>query len=495
MEEGVNEQLNVLMIGFREIVRQTAVGCAERGMLLDKIWKCISSLLDSVVSQMQETILSCEERMNALNIRASRHEADILEMNQRHEQEVRNLQQSIGHKWGKRVEVLKRALIESEERAGGVEGFRHIMKMWWPKFGHYSDSVLLEMVGGEEEEAEEEEENYLLPDEALAADIKRIVDKCLVNYSLVEKDEELDEHEGMQGQAQEQADAMMKMELPGTGSGGSKERGKTVKENQSVFKNLMNVANNAKSDMEEMEKTMATKEREYKNEIRRLKQEVDGLKKRNSTLHNTLVKSTHVEPEKPPVEPEGRFRDARRESALGGRANRRTKIGEGGVSRLDRARKEGKILGPGRVQREMIRYIKQFMEWENERMEGLFVGGDGALGRCWWGFKERFRSFVRMKIMMKKPEDFWAVDEGWSTLTKSASHWSRHIEAATGKRCMDMFAKLLGVGGGKVGEDEQERLWLYMANMVHEHFSYALDDGDEALPVCKCPQRRGRGPF
>ena len=189
-EEGVKDQLNILMIGFREIVRQTAVGCSERGMLLDKIWKGVSSLLDNVVLQMQDTILSCEERMNALNLRASRHETDVLEMKVRHEQEVKNLQQTIGHKWGKRVDVLKRALMESEERAGGVAGFQRSLNVWWPKFELYSDSVLLEMLRGEDYGGGgyDEDDEYMLPDEALVGDVRRIVEMCLVNCNLVQED-------------------------------------------------------------------------------------------------------------------------------------------------------------------------------------------------------------------------------------------------------------------------------------------------------------------
>ena len=72
----VKEQLNVLMIGFREVVRQVATNCTERGMLLDKIWKSMSGLLDFVVREMQDTIISCEGRMGDLNLRASRHEGE-----------------------------------------------------------------------------------------------------------------------------------------------------------------------------------------------------------------------------------------------------------------------------------------------------------------------------------------------------------------------------------------------------------------------------------
>ena len=83
-------------------------------MLLDKIWKSMSGLLDYVVREMQDTIIACEGRMGDLNLRASRHEADILQMKERHANEVKVLTQSIGHKWGKRVEVLKQALLTKE---------------------------------------------------------------------------------------------------------------------------------------------------------------------------------------------------------------------------------------------------------------------------------------------------------------------------------------------------------------------------------------------
>lgn len=110
----VREQLNVLMIGFRELVRQVSTQCTQRGMLLDKIWKAMSSLLDFVVGEMQSTIVGCEQRMNDLNLRAGRHESDMLDMKSRHDSEIKVLTQSIGHKWGKRVETLKQALLEKE---------------------------------------------------------------------------------------------------------------------------------------------------------------------------------------------------------------------------------------------------------------------------------------------------------------------------------------------------------------------------------------------
>ena len=178
----VRDQLNVLMIGFRELVRQVSTQCHDRGRLLDKIWKSMSSLLDYVVKEMRGTIAACEERMGNLNLRASRHEADMLLLKEQHAQEVKTMTQSLGHKWGSRVEVLKQELIEKEhELRTNIETVKLLGK-WFPNFDNYSRSVFTDLLPPVL--TTEMAKMLLLPDEALKNDLQRTVSSTMSGMQL-----------------------------------------------------------------------------------------------------------------------------------------------------------------------------------------------------------------------------------------------------------------------------------------------------------------------
>ena len=208
-----------------------AATCSERGELLDRIWKATSSLLDVVAEEMGGTVEKCERRMADLNLRANKHEGVVGRMRRDHGEELRRLTQSVGHKWGKRVEALKVALMEKESEARVHGGTVELLRVWFPRFENYSGTVMRELVGkkdkrkgegggekGEREEGDEgagegegvedekdaedeedpedvseEEEDaedgvdlmMLLPEEALAADLQRVVSSCLMDSRLV----------------------------------------------------------------------------------------------------------------------------------------------------------------------------------------------------------------------------------------------------------------------------------------------------------------------
>ena len=188
----VKSQLDVLMVGFREVVRQVAAACAERGRLLDKIWKSMSTLLEFVVKEMRGTIAACEDRMGDLNLRASRHEHDMLLLKELHAQEVKIMTQSLGHKWGGRVEVLKQELISKEnELLVNLETVR-LLKRWFPNFNNYSHTVFTDLLPANM--SSEMTMMLLLPEEALKQDMLRTVSCTISDMKMVSCKEDGGDH-------------------------------------------------------------------------------------------------------------------------------------------------------------------------------------------------------------------------------------------------------------------------------------------------------------
>ena len=236
------------MIGFREVVRQVSVQCTDRGMLLDKIWKAMSGLLDFVVKEMQDTIIACEGRMADLNLRASRHEADIMQMKERHKNEVKVLTQSIGHKWGKRVEVLKQALLVKEKDLQTYSKSVSLLEQWFPSFENYADTVLKNLLPESTDSAIET--MVMLPEEAVLKDVKRIVDSTLVNIDLYEGEESDDEEEEEDFGDKFSVVTRTKEDTILTVPGDMPMKRATKNQNQSIFRNLMSASKDYQSEIE-----------------------------------------------------------------------------------------------------------------------------------------------------------------------------------------------------------------------------------------------------
>ncbi|GMI16672.1 hypothetical protein TrLO_g10838 [Triparma laevis f. longispina] len=480
----VKEQLNVLMIGFREVVRQVSVQCTDRGMLLDKIWKAMSGLLDFVVKEMQDTIIACEGRMADLNLRASRHEADILQMKERHANEVKVLTQSIGHKWGKRVEVLKQALLGKEKNLQLYSKSVNLLEKWFPSFENYADTVLKNLLPTSNATAIET--MVMLPEEAVLKDVRRIVDATLVNVELYEgeESEESDddgEHEfGLSGhitRAKEDTILSLPEDL-----GGVKASRATKSQNQTIFRNLMSASKDYQSEIEELKAELLQLKREKGMLKSQTDQEISQLKRHNTLLHHFLMASAQTDPLEPDVSPARGFRGGRRMSGLGLAGAEGTDI-----SRLT-THADTKVINPARTQRECIRLVKQFAEFEINRKELLLKSDSNELpnSNSWWLLKQNFSQFVRQQIMMKHPDDFHLVEKNFGLLERSCNHWSSHHSDDNVRRQMQMFSKLLRSHKTPYTPN-QESLWLELSNQLHQFFSFAFDDEDVKLPLSLVP--------
>ena len=88
--------------------------------------------------------------------------------------------------------------------------------------------------------------------------------------------------------------------------------------------------------------------------------------------------------------------------------------------------------------------------------------------------------------MMKNPDDFHLVEKNYGALERSCAHWATHHSEEKVRRQMLMFSKLLRANRNTYTPN-QEALWLELSNMLHQFFTFAFNDDDEALPLSIVP--------
>lgn len=163
---------------------------------------------------------------------------------------------------------------------------------------------------------------------------------------------------------------------------------------------------------------------------------------------------------------------------------------QGAPSPLVLAR-ETSIICAARTQRDCIRYIKQYAEFESQRMDALLTTTDLPNSNTWWMLKQHFHSFVEQQVMMKNPDDFHDAHNIFQLLERSCSHWATHHNDETARRQMGMFSKLLRTS--KIPyTPRQESLWLYLSNQLHTYFKFALDDSKTHLPLSLVPTAKAQ---
>ena len=176
----MREQLEVLMIGFHEVVRQVSVHCAERGALLERIHGGIAELFEGVVAQMGGAIEGVQSRVARERARVARQQAQAGELHTRHARALDELHDTLSHRWAKRLQAYKEALLEHERLAADekLEAERAMLH-WFPLFHVYGPSALVNLLpkaglapgsaaGGTAAAAPP------TPQEALRADIERL---------------------------------------------------------------------------------------------------------------------------------------------------------------------------------------------------------------------------------------------------------------------------------------------------------------------------------
>ena len=115
--------------------------------------------------------------------------------------------------------------------------------------------------------------------------------------------------------------------------------------------------------------------------------------------------------------------------------------GEGANMERFSKQADTKILNPARTQRECIRMVKEFAEFETGRKELLLRTDNNELpnSNSWWLLKQNFRQFVRQQIMMKNPDNFHLVERNYGALERSCVHWSSQVSGAFSSVCTEPY--------------------------------------------------------
>ncbi|CAM9530654.1 unnamed protein product [Ectocarpus sp. 4 AP-2014] len=181
----IRAQMNVLMVGFFEVIRQVTQHCAERGRLLDRIWRSLNELFEFVLWEMSRTVARCEERLELMNAVVEQERADRESRETMHKNELQLTEELINgrqdnHTWSKKVRQLK----DQEVRYGSIvaENERTVatLKQWLPNFETYGDSVLAKVLPPPplppptQQQAAVVSAPPLSPQEALERDLNRI---------------------------------------------------------------------------------------------------------------------------------------------------------------------------------------------------------------------------------------------------------------------------------------------------------------------------------
>ncbi|CAM9844351.1 unnamed protein product, partial [Ectocarpus sp. 12 AP-2014] len=181
----IRAQMNVLMVGFFEVIRQVTQHCAERGRLLDRIWRSLNELFEFVLWEMSRTVARCEERLEVINAVVEQERADRESRETMHKNELQLTEELINGRqdnrtWSKKVRQLK----DQEVRYGSIvaENERKVatLKQWLPNFETYGDSVVakvlppLPLPPPTQQQAAVVSAPPLSPQEALERDLNRI---------------------------------------------------------------------------------------------------------------------------------------------------------------------------------------------------------------------------------------------------------------------------------------------------------------------------------
>ena len=436
----VRNQLSKLQIGFREVVRQVAVTCHERGVLLDKIWKSMSDLLEYVMQQMQTTIMSCESRMGELNLRAGKHESDLLGMKSRHNDEVSILTQTIGYKWGQRLETVKQALIKNEIELESSSQLVAQVKTWFPSFSTYAPTVLSSLLPPLNN-SQLLEQGLLLPEEALKNDIKRVVEKCMFDRKLIEANADSDDDEGEVERERGGGGGGISMDIntqiAEEGVGSKEEEGaahhaalkqtnapkrnrslspanspklpsrkrSAVKRKESIFRSLMTASKEYQSEIEHLQNRVKQLEKEKNLDKLKHDQKVKEMEKHHSFMHNLVMKSTITAPLVPQIRPQGGLGAGGYSSPIARNSpthHRGSHFNESHLNVNDMTGEGVKIINAGRVQRECIRFIKSYALFVGKRTAAL-LKGNIRNSNTWWMLKLSFGDFVKQQVSGREP--------------------------------------------------------------------------------------------
>ncbi|KAG5188867.1 hypothetical protein JKP88DRAFT_253207 [Tribonema minus] len=177
----VRRQMDLLVLGLGEITRQVTFHCAERGRLLDKIWRSLNDLFEYVLREMSTALADSDGRLTDLSEALEAERAERRARDAQHAHDLRTTKEELSHKWSRVVRDLKGAAAGHAARAKQNEALTELVKRWLPSFDVYKESVLVRLLERPEGAPQAARRNpHVSAEHALAADLQRLKDAGLL---------------------------------------------------------------------------------------------------------------------------------------------------------------------------------------------------------------------------------------------------------------------------------------------------------------------------
>lgn len=171
----VDELVPILSIGLHELTRQVSQQCAERGVVLEKIWRTYVELFDRALAETRAMVRFHKTRTQRVVEELSHTSDDLTEVKQKHPEQLQKLSSTLSKKFVQRQEeldgLLKSVKHENTIMQQLIDEHRNSLKAWFPLFDKYKNSpyhITLKT-------ACPELPSTTTPESRIAADFKRIL--------------------------------------------------------------------------------------------------------------------------------------------------------------------------------------------------------------------------------------------------------------------------------------------------------------------------------
>jgi len=173
--ESVDELVPALSLGLHELTRQVSQLCAERGVVLEKIWRTYVELFEKTLAQTRALLRFHHTRTQRVKDELRRSADELAEKKQRHPDQVHKLSSTLAVKFEQRQEelgtLLKNVKRENEILKQAIQEQTDGSRSWFPQFGKYKDSHFRIALQGVIPELP----SSTTPEARIAADFKRIL--------------------------------------------------------------------------------------------------------------------------------------------------------------------------------------------------------------------------------------------------------------------------------------------------------------------------------
>jgi len=171
----VDELVPLLSLGLHELTRQVTQKCAERGVILEKIWRTYVELFDRALAETRELLRFHKQRTWRVEDALKRASSELEAAQRTHPLQIEKLSTTLSSKFMQRQEELE-GLLKSVRKENSylrevVKDHVNSTRSWFPRFDDYSKSSIHDMLVG----ACPELPATTTPESRIAADFKRIL--------------------------------------------------------------------------------------------------------------------------------------------------------------------------------------------------------------------------------------------------------------------------------------------------------------------------------